>query len=71
MPGRWLYAREIVPFFVFCSVVALRADLVLVTVASGGHQLDDGRERYKRVDLKGNLTNLLLIDPYFVAWSGR
>ena len=51
-------------------MVALRADLVLVAVASGGHQLDDGRERYKRVDLKGNLTNLLLIYPYFVAWSG-
>ena len=31
-----VYARKIVPFFVLFSVVALRADLVLVSVGSGG-----------------------------------
>lgn len=30
-----IYARRIIPFFVLFSVVTLRADLVLVTVASG------------------------------------
>ena len=30
-----VYARGIVPFFVLFSVVALRADLVLVSVGSG------------------------------------
>ena len=65
-----IYARGILPFFILFSVVALRADLVLVSVGIRKRQLKSGTGGGGNELWRENTTNLLQICPFFlVVWG--
>ena len=65
-----IYARGILPFFILFSVVALRADLVLVSVGIRKRQLKSGTGEGGNKLSRENTTNLLQICPSFSLFGG-
>ena len=69
-----VYACGILPFFVLFSVVALRADLVLVSVGLGDVSSRSGGDgsgnKMHSQHSRENTTNLSLICPFLVIWRG-